>query len=178
MLPSRLQRPLHLPPSGTLAALGLWVATVLAGLSLFAFALLPLLLWAITGRSPLAVARQFAASLLLAFGTGSSVAALPAAMQVCGGTLETAGWHGGPWQRCWGWMCVPGFMFVAKCLDPPRRLLKMAAAMRPQSISSCRWAPPSTVSGCFALRCVAWKAARLACGHGRSVAGAGHQRQQ
>ena len=69
-------------PAGTLAALGLWVATVLAGLALFAFALLPLLLWAATGRSPLAVARQFAASLLLAFGTGSSVAALPAAMQV------------------------------------------------------------------------------------------------
>ncbi|KAI7840620.1 hypothetical protein COHA_005642 [Chlorella ohadii] len=66
---------------GTLAALGLWVATVLAGLALFAFALLPLLLWAATGRSPLAVSRQFAASLLLAFGTGSSVAALPAAMQ-------------------------------------------------------------------------------------------------
>ena len=58
------------------------MATVLAGLALFAFALLPLLLWAATGRSPLAVARQFAAALLLAFGTGSSVAALPAAMQV------------------------------------------------------------------------------------------------
>lgn len=75
--------PLPSPISaGTLAALGLWVATVLAGLALFAFALLPLLLWAATGRSPLAVSRQFAASLLLAFGTGSSVAALPAAMQV------------------------------------------------------------------------------------------------
>ncbi|KAL4443245.1 hypothetical protein ABPG75_010982 [Micractinium tetrahymenae] len=66
---------------GTLAALGLWVATVLAGLAFFALLALPLLLWAVTGRSPLAVARAFAQSLLMAFGTSSSAAALPLAMQ-------------------------------------------------------------------------------------------------
>lgn len=58
------------------------MATVLAGLLFFAAAALPLLLWAGTGRSPLAVARPFAQSLLMAFGTSSSAAALPLAMQV------------------------------------------------------------------------------------------------
>lgn len=66
---------------GTLAALGLWVATVIAGLAFFALLALPLLLWAATGRSPLTVARAFAQSLLMAFGTSSSAAALPLAMQ-------------------------------------------------------------------------------------------------
>ena len=107
------------PTTGTLAALGLWVATVLAGLALFAGGILPLLLWGATGRSPLAVTRQFAQvgasrgmffmsnqpsmisatqsqthvsikcstnqpmlqPLLMAFGTSSSAAALPLAMQ-------------------------------------------------------------------------------------------------
>lgn len=58
------------------------MATVLAGLAFFALLALPLLLWAVTGRSPLAVARAFAQSLLMAFGTSSSAAALPLAMQV------------------------------------------------------------------------------------------------
>ncbi|PSC69711.1 dicarboxylate amino acid cation sodium transporter [Micractinium conductrix] len=66
---------------GTLAALGLWVATVLAGLAIFAGLLLPALLWASTGRHPLATARAFASSLLMAFGSSSSAAALPQAMQ-------------------------------------------------------------------------------------------------
>ena len=84
--PCRLPRhPCHpsLPaPAGTLAALGLWVATVLAGLAIFAGLLLPALLWASTGRHPLATARAFASSLLMAFGSSSSAAALPQAMQV------------------------------------------------------------------------------------------------
>ena len=60
------------------------MGTVLAGLALFAFLLLPLALWGATRRSPLAVARQFAQALLLAFGTSTSAAALPLAMQVGG----------------------------------------------------------------------------------------------
>lgn len=74
--------PLPTPTNaGTLAALGLWVGTVLAGLLLFACGVLPLLLWAATRRSPLGVAREFAQALLVAFGTSSSAAALPLAMQ-------------------------------------------------------------------------------------------------
>lgn len=67
--------------AGTLAALGLWVAAVLAGLALFAGLLLPLALWGATGRSPLAVARRFAQALVMAFGTSTNAAALPLAMQ-------------------------------------------------------------------------------------------------
>ena len=85
--------PLVPPSAGTLAALGLWVGTVLAGLALFACAILPLLLWATTGRSPLAVARHFAQALLMAFGTSSSAASLPLAMQVRQG--GAGGWYGG-----------------------------------------------------------------------------------
>ncbi|KAL4854233.1 Excitatory amino acid transporter [Chlorella vulgaris] len=66
---------------GTLAALGLWVATVVSGLAIFTCLVLPLALWATTGRSPLAVARLFAQPLLMAFGTSTSAAALPLAMQ-------------------------------------------------------------------------------------------------
>jgi L-cystine uptake protein TcyP (sodium:dicarboxylate symporter family) len=69
------------PSAGTLAALGLWVATVLAGLALFACVLLPGAFWALTGRSPAATARAFAQPLLMAFGTSTSAAALPLAMQ-------------------------------------------------------------------------------------------------
>lgn len=77
--------------AGTLAALGLWAATVLAGLAIFAFAVLPALLWAGTGLSPLATARAFADSLLIAFGTSSSAAALPLAMAAA---KERAGCEG------------------------------------------------------------------------------------
>ena len=55
---------------------------MLAGLAVFAFAVLPALLWGVAGLSPLAVARHFAQALLMAFGTSSSAAALPLAMQV------------------------------------------------------------------------------------------------
>ena len=90
--------PLVPPSAGTLAALGLWVGTVLAGLALFACAILPLLLWATTGRSPLAVARHFAQALLMAFGTSSSAASLPMAMQVRPGRSGWLVWgRGGSW---------------------------------------------------------------------------------
>lgn len=66
---------------GTVAALGLWMVTVLLGLAIFALVVLPTMLLLVTGRSPLAVASHFSQALLLAFGTSSSAAALPAAMQ-------------------------------------------------------------------------------------------------
>ena len=78
--------PPHTPP-GTLAALGLWVGTVTLGLALFASCILPALLATLTRRSPIAVARCYGQALLMAFGTSSSAAALPLAMQVGGRVL-------------------------------------------------------------------------------------------
>eukprot|EP00887_Chlorella_sp_A99_P001057 scaffold14.g1057.t1 len=66
---------------GTLSALGLWVATVVVGLAVFAAAVLPLMLLAATRRSPLKAARGFGQALLVALGTSSSAAALPLAME-------------------------------------------------------------------------------------------------
>ena len=65
---------------GTMAALGLWLVTVIAGLLIFAFILLPAMLFFVTGRSPLTVASHFGQALALAFGTSSSAASLPLAM--------------------------------------------------------------------------------------------------
>jgi solute carrier family 1 (glial high affinity glutamate transporter), member 2 len=65
----------------TAAALGLWAATVVIALAVFGLLILPALLLALTGRSPIKTAKAFAQSLLLAFGTSSSAASLPLAMQ-------------------------------------------------------------------------------------------------
>ncbi len=65
----------------TLSALGLWLATVLLGLLAFAGIVLPAFLLLSPRRSPLRVASHFGQALALAFGTSSSAAALPAAMQ-------------------------------------------------------------------------------------------------
>jgi hypothetical protein len=54
------------------------VFTVLAGLALFGGLLLPLAFWALTRRRALDVVRGFSRTLVLAFGTSSSSAALPA----------------------------------------------------------------------------------------------------
>jgi Na+/H+-dicarboxylate symporter len=62
------------------SALGLWLATVVLGLAIFAFIILPAFLFATTGKSPLRVASYYSQALALAFGTSSSAAALPLAM--------------------------------------------------------------------------------------------------
>lgn len=61
----------------TLAALGFWVLTVLLGLALQGWLILPLVLWGTTRISPWATIKAFSQSLVLAFGTGSGAAALP-----------------------------------------------------------------------------------------------------
>ncbi|KAK9849386.1 hypothetical protein WJX84_010959 [Apatococcus fuscideae] len=66
---------------GTAAALGLWIGTVLGGLAIFAGLLLPALLWAATRCNPFQTLRGFSPALLLGFGTGSSAASLPVAME-------------------------------------------------------------------------------------------------
>ncbi|KAL4531799.1 hypothetical protein Ndes2437A_g09104 [Nannochloris sp. 'desiccata'] len=66
--------------SATISALGLWLATVILGLAIFAFIILPAFLFAATGKSPLPVASYYGQALALAFGTSSSAAALPLAM--------------------------------------------------------------------------------------------------
>ncbi|CAL5228220.1 g11310 [Coccomyxa viridis] len=66
---------------GTLGALGLWLTTVIAGLVIFGVIILPLAFWFITRRKPTEVARGFSKALVLAFGTSSSSAALPVAME-------------------------------------------------------------------------------------------------
>jgi solute carrier family 1 (glial high affinity glutamate transporter), member 2 len=64
----------------TISALGLWLATVILGLAIFAFIILPAFLFVTTGKSPLHVASYYGQALALAFGTSSSAAALPLAM--------------------------------------------------------------------------------------------------
>ena len=68
----------------TLAALALWVVTVLAGLVILGGLVLPgILLVATRGAaSPLKVAGSFGRALALAFGTSSSSAALPVSSSV------------------------------------------------------------------------------------------------
>ena len=61
----------------TLAALGLWLATIFAGLLIQAGAVMPAMLWAITKQGPLPVLRGFSQALVMGFGTSSSTAALP-----------------------------------------------------------------------------------------------------
>ncbi|CAK0785752.1 hypothetical protein CVIRNUC_008963 [Coccomyxa viridis] len=66
---------------GTLGALGLWLLTVMAGLVIFGMVILPVAFWFISRRKPSEVARGFSRALVLAFGTSSSSAALPVAME-------------------------------------------------------------------------------------------------
>jgi Na+/H+-dicarboxylate symporter len=66
--------------SATISALELWLATVVLGLAIFAFVILPAFLFATTGKSPLRVASYYGQALALAFGTSSSAAALPLAI--------------------------------------------------------------------------------------------------
>ncbi|KAA6416516.1 MAG: dicarboxylate amino acid cation sodium transporter [Trebouxia sp. A1-2] len=67
--------------ASTLAALGLWVVTVLLGLLLQGGLLLPAALWACTRQSPWATIKGFSQAIVLGFGTSSSSAALPVSMQ-------------------------------------------------------------------------------------------------
>ena len=59
------------------------------GLALFAFGVLPAVLWALARRPPLSTARAFSRALAVAFGTSSTAAALPAAMD-CARALGVA----------------------------------------------------------------------------------------
>lgn len=70
---------------GVAAALGLWAGTVLLGLGVFACGVLPAALWLVGRRPPLATARAFGRALAVAFGTSSTAAALPAAMEAARG---------------------------------------------------------------------------------------------
>lgn len=60
-----------------LSALGAYMGTVIAGLAIHAMLVLPIVLYLMTGRSPLAYARAFGPALLTAFSTASSAATLP-----------------------------------------------------------------------------------------------------
>lgn len=64
-----------------LSAVGLYMATVLAGLGVHAVVVLPLVLWLTTRRSPLAYARGMGSALLTAFSTASSAATLPMTLE-------------------------------------------------------------------------------------------------
>ena len=61
----------------TLAALGMWVVTVLLGLLLQGGLVLPAALWVCTRHSPWATIKGFSQAIVLGFGTSSSSAALP-----------------------------------------------------------------------------------------------------
>lgn len=63
--------------ASTLAALGLWVVTVLLGLLLQSGLVLPAVLWGCTRTSPWATIKGFSQAIVLGFGTSSSSAALP-----------------------------------------------------------------------------------------------------
>ncbi|MEL6342283.1 MAG: dicarboxylate/amino acid:cation symporter [Myxococcota bacterium] len=60
-----------------LAAVGLYMITVIVGLGIHALIVLPLLLYFVAGRSPLQYAHALASALLTAFSTASSAATLP-----------------------------------------------------------------------------------------------------
>jgi len=70
---------------GALVQLGAYIGTVLAGLTLHAVVVLPLLLWTVARKPPLAFFRSLAPALLTAFSTASSKAALPITLDL----LET-----------------------------------------------------------------------------------------
>lgn len=64
-----------------LMAVAAYMATVLSGLTVHAFVVLPLLLWLTTRRSPLAFGRGMATALLTAFATASSSGTLPVTLE-------------------------------------------------------------------------------------------------
>ena len=64
-----------------LIALGAYVVTVLAGLAVHQFVVLPLLVYFLGGRNPLDFFRQIRVVMLTAFSTSSSSATLPVAMK-------------------------------------------------------------------------------------------------
>ncbi|MCI5221617.1 MAG: dicarboxylate/amino acid:cation symporter [Candidatus Electrothrix sp. AR4] len=71
-----------------LSQLGLYVATVLAGLGFHAFVTLPVILWFFTKRNPIQFMYQMSQALLTAFSTASSSATLPVTME---SAVEKAG---------------------------------------------------------------------------------------
>ncbi len=64
-----------------IASLGWYMATVLVGLAIHFFVTLPLILWVVTKRSPIAFYRQMSDAILTAFSTASSSATLPVTME-------------------------------------------------------------------------------------------------
>ncbi|MGM0576805.1 MAG: dicarboxylate/amino acid:cation symporter [Myxococcota bacterium] len=64
-----------------LAGIGAYVLTVLLGLAIYAFVVLPLVLWVTTRRNPLVYLRGAASALLTGFATGSTAATLPLTLQ-------------------------------------------------------------------------------------------------
>lgn len=64
-----------------LGSLGKYMATVLVGLSLHGFVVLPLILWFFTRRNPFAYLIHMGAALLTAFSTASSSATLPVTLE-------------------------------------------------------------------------------------------------
>ena len=64
-----------------LISLGAFVLTVLGGLALHLFVVLPVLVWALGGMSPLAFFHKARGTMLTAFSTSSSSATLPAAIR-------------------------------------------------------------------------------------------------
>lgn len=63
------------------ANLGGYMVAVVAGLGLHAVVVLPLMLWIVTKRSPIAYARALSAALLTAFSTASSSATYPVTLE-------------------------------------------------------------------------------------------------
>lgn len=66
---------------GELGRLGYYAITVIGGLAIHAVVVLPLILWLLTGRSPLKYASGMAQALFTAFSTASSSATLPTTME-------------------------------------------------------------------------------------------------
>lgn len=66
-----------------LPRLGWYMATVLAGLALHVFVVLPLIFWAVTRRNPFAFLLGVSQALLTAFSTASSAATLPLTIEGC-----------------------------------------------------------------------------------------------
>ncbi|MFQ5481178.1 MAG: dicarboxylate/amino acid:cation symporter [Nitrospinaceae bacterium] len=66
---------------GELMKIGKFTLTVLVGLGLHALVVLPLILWAVTGRSPLTYMKNAAEALTTAFSTASSSATLPVTIE-------------------------------------------------------------------------------------------------
>lgn len=62
-------------------SIGVYMLTVLLGLSLHALVLLPLILWLCTRVNPFRYAHQMRAALMMAFGTSSSSATLPVTIE-------------------------------------------------------------------------------------------------